>query len=103
MTRTPQSIARHELNGLAVEIVAAEDPTLVGLAGRVIEESMNTLVVRPGEPPLGDPEERSRRVPKRGTTFAFTLSDGTIVRVDGERLVARPARRTEMGGASPWV
>jgi len=53
-------------------------------------------------------------VPKAVATFEFRLddcverrsttddSDAEYVTVDGERLVARPARRTERTGDSPW-
>ena len=103
MSATAHTLTRHELVGLAVTVTDARNPDLVGIDGTVIHESEHTLRVRPGEPPLGDPAERARQVPKHGTAFVFTLADGTTVEVAGERLVARPARRTEQRGDSPWV
>lgn len=106
MMPRPETIARHELTGLWASVETAPDPSLVGLAGRVIRETRHTLVLRGGgdaESLLGDPDARARRIPKRDTTFAFELPDGATVSVDGERLIARPARRTETGGVSPWV
>jgi len=40
-------------------------------------------------------------VPKDSATFAFDV-DGQTVRVEGERLLARPARRTANAGDSKW-
>ncbi len=102
MTITPQTLTRHELHGLAVTVADASNPDLVGLAGRVIRETTHTLTIRPGAAPLGDVTARERQVPKADTTFTFELPDGAVT-VAGERLVARPALRTEQTGVSPWV
>lgn len=106
MTATPETIARHELAGLRVRVDDAPNADLVGIAGRVIRETTQTLFVRAGTDPaesLGSPDERPRQVPKRGTTFVFRLPGDSTVCVEGERLLARPARRSESGGVSPWV
>lgn len=90
---TPESLVRHELAGLDVEVVDSPDPGLVGIAGRVEDETMRTLLVATGE--------GVKQVPKAAATFRFAV-DETRVLVDGERLVARPARRTEANGGSLW-
>lgn len=122
MTITAETLPRHELNGLRVEVVESDDPTRVGIAGRVVVETTNTLHVE-GQ------DGRVRQVPKRGTTFEFAVeaadpsvaperelavagaggdttaadaSEVEYVLVEGDRLVARPARRTERGGDSRW-
>ena len=99
----PSTLVYHELIGRRVAVESAANTDLVGISGQIIRETTNTLVIRPGDGPLGDATNNSRRVPKRGATFVFTLADGTAVRVSGERLIARPARRSEAGGVSPWV
>jgi len=93
MPVTPETLTRHELCGLDIEVVEAANPDLVGIEGRVVEETENTLVVESGD--------RARTVPKRGATFEFALPDGHVL-VEGNRLVARPARRTETAGGSIW-
>ncbi len=103
MTVTPETIARHELIGLPVRIIDAKNTDLVGIEGRVVRETTGTLVVRAGDDPLGDVGAPRKQVPKAGTTFAFELETGVRIRVDGNRLVARPARRTETSGRSAWV
>ena len=92
MPLTPETLTRHELNGLYVEVVDAPNPDLVGVAGRVVVETMQTLHLDCGaEPPravrddavdsaatatAADEEAgnaRVRQVPKRGSTFEFHL------------------------------
>jgi ribonuclease P protein subunit POP4 len=127
MPLTPETLTRHELVGLQTRVVESTNPDSVGIVGRVVDETMRTLVIE------GD---RVRRVPKRGTTFEFALpqrtdeaadaekasgtapelpsetagrtgqSDGcedvAYVTVDGARLLSRPALRTEKAGVSTW-
>ncbi|MFC7008262.1 ribonuclease P protein component 1 [Halalkalicoccus salilacus] len=119
MALTPETLARHELNGLCVRVVSAANPDLVGIGGRVVSETAKTLSIREGS--------RVCQVPKSGTTFEFRLTDeaataregvgiaedpgragghagdsATHVTVDGDRLLSRPARRTETTGDSKW-
>lgn len=126
MPLTPETLTRHELNGLSVRVVAATNSTLVGIEGTVVAETQGTLSVASAD--------RVRQVPKRGATFEFALTDeaadsanesGTrsklgletagvrsgqsglcegvaYVTVDGGRLLSRPALRTENNGESRW-
>ncbi|WP_303647620.1 MULTISPECIES: ribonuclease P protein component 1 [unclassified Haloarchaeobius] len=120
MALTPETLPRHELNGLYVEVVDAANPDLVGIAGRIVIETMQTLHVEDRV----DGESRVRQVPKQGTVFEFRLTDETAdpekgsgttskpgiptgddvayVTVDGVRLLSRPALRTETTGDSKW-
>jgi len=130
MPLTPETLTRHELNGLHVAVTAAANPDLVGIAGRVVSETTKTLVVRTDS---GD-----RRVPKVASTLEFRIprtdeaaaaakAAGTApklrpetavgddaagqsgrcegvayVTVDGTRLLSRPALRTEDAGDTIW-
>jgi len=95
MTVTADTILVHELIGLDVRVVEAANDDLVGLAGRVVDETTNTLRIE-------GTDGRTRTAPKAGATFEFALENGPVV-VDGARLVARPARRTQqMTGGSTW-
>lgn len=82
---TPHNILRHELIGLNVRIPRAKNPRLTGLRGKVIDETRNMLT-------LSNKEGRFR-VPKDVATFRFELPNGTLVDVDGSRLVATPENR----------
>lgn len=93
MPLTPETLTRHELVGLDVEVVAASNPDAIGISGRVVMETTQLLTI--------ERDTRVWHVPKADATFAFDI-DGQRVRVDGERLVARPARRTANAGDSKW-
>jgi len=119
MALTPETLSRHELNGLPVRVVESTDPTRVGIDGRVVAETMRTLSIRRDSGVVC--------VPKAGATLEFALTDeaagvrkgagsaskpsaqagptgddATYVTVDGATLLSRPARRTEHGGTSLW-
>ncbi|ACV47950.1 ribonuclease P [Halomicrobium sp. ZPS1] len=99
MPLTPETLPRHELAGLDVEVVAAANPDAIGIAGTVVTETTKTLGV--------EGTDRVWHVPKDAATFRFDLpaegdSESRSVRVRGSNLVARPARRTEATGDSKW-
>jgi ribonuclease P protein subunit POP4 len=128
MALTPETLLRHELNGLHARVVESTNPDAVGSSGRVVSETMRTLCLSDGS--------RVRRLPKSGTTFEFTIpctdeaadaekasgtafelpsetaglragqsggcEDVAYVTVDGTRLLSRPALRTEKAGVSTW-
>ena len=93
---TPETVVAHELVGLRVRVVEATNADLVGVEGRVVEETTNTLRIE------GD-DARVRTAPKAGATFEFVLPGGEHAVVEGRRLVARPARRTQHAtGGKTW-
>jgi ribonuclease P protein subunit POP4 len=84
---TPQNVARHELVGLTARVVDSPDPSLVGIEGRIVEETAHTLVFETED------DEDEKTVPKEYTNFEFELPDDVTVRVDGKTIDARPAER----------
>lgn len=83
----PLRLARGELIGLAVRVVRSEDPSLEGLEGRVVDETLNTLVVE-------RPEGREVRVAKAPCVFLFETEDGPV-ELEGVRIRFRPEDRTK--------
>ncbi len=81
------NLRKHELIGLEVSIVSATDPSLVGVRGRVVDETRNLLVVEAGG--------REKRVPKGGNRFRFEVQGG--VEVDGDEILYRPEDRVKKG------
>ncbi|WP_135363717.1 ribonuclease P protein component 1 [Halosimplex halophilum] len=115
MPLTPETLARHELVGLAARVRAGDNPDLLDIEGQVVAETTNTLgIEREGgesseraDSGSAERADRVATVPKAGTTFEFTLpgagdAPAEVVTVEGRRLVARPARRTEKSGDSKW-
>jgi ribonuclease P protein subunit POP4 len=132
MPVTPQTLVRHELIGLAVEVTGATDPARVGTSGRLVDETQQTVTIATA---AGDTQ-----VPKAGTQLRFVLprsgaadrelrptdeaaGDGntpgittdrstttavgerdavTHVTVDGDRLLSRPADRIRNTGVPGW-
>lgn len=120
---TPETLSRHELNGLAVRVVDASNADAIGISGRVVRETERTLVIE-------GVDGRGRQVPKKGATFEFALPAAdeddesgdagtgesgpdtgtgrtdertpTYVTVEGVHLEANPARRTERKRRSKW-
>jgi len=80
-----RNLLRHELIGLKVEVGRSRNRQLIGMRGVVVDETRNTLVV--------ESRGRRRRLIKDVSAFRFELPDGTVVDVDGRRLVARPEDR----------
>ncbi|WP_323173789.1 ribonuclease P protein component 1 [Natrialba sp. PRR66] len=71
MALTPETLPRHELNGLPVRIVESDDAERVGLEGRVVIETTNTLSIEVRD----DGESRVVMVPKSGSVFEFMITD----------------------------
>jgi ribonuclease P protein subunit POP4 len=90
---TAETVTRHELVGLSVRVVDDADDR-GEIAGEVVDETTRTLVI--------ETDGRTRTVPKAEATFAVDLPDGGSAVVAGDRLVARPARRTETTGDTIW-
>lgn len=91
----PETLVRHELVGLQVAVVDATNQDLIGIEGHVEDETQHTLLIR-----TSDDGER-KQVPKGSATFRFIVDETTVI-VDGTRLVARPAKRTEQSKGSIW-
>ena len=71
MALTPETLPRHELNGLPVRVVESDDASRVGLEGRVVIETTNTLSIEVRD----NGESRVLMVPKSGSTFEFAITD----------------------------
>jgi len=84
MNNKMAEIELHELIGLKVKVAKAASQGLIGLAGTVVDETRNTLVV---ETPSGE-----KIVPKAGCTFEFQFR-GKKETVQGSRICFRPEDR----------
>jgi ribonuclease P protein subunit POP4 len=79
MALTPDTLTRHELNGLPVRVADAANPDLVGISGRVVVETMKTFHVDDGR--------RVRQIPKEGSRFEFAITNAD----DAPRASVTPA------------
>lgn len=90
---TPE-ILQEDFIGLDAEIIGSSNPSCVGISGRVIDETRNTLVL------LQDDEEKV--IVKELSVFHFKLPDGTIVRIDGKAIIGRPEDRVKRKIRRRW-
>ncbi len=74
--------------GLEVEISNSSQRKLIGLHGKVVDETKNLIMI---EVPGG----KEVRVPKVSATFRFTLDDGGKMDVDGAKITFRPHERAK--------
>lgn len=82
---TPRNILRHELIGLEAEVVEASNPSLVGLRGRIVDETRHMLTILTSK--------GLRRIQKRCTVFRIRLPDGSLVDLNGSVIDMQPERR----------
>ena len=68
-----------------MEVLEAPDPTLVGVVGLCVDETLNTLVLRVQD-------GRVRRVAKAHTVFALVTDQGRVS-IPGDRIRFRPEDR----------
>ena len=81
----PENISRHELIGLRAVIARSSNQSLAGTSGRIVDETRNTVKL--------STRKGLKVIPKDAAVFRLDLPDGSIVEVDGARLVGRPENR----------
>lgn len=93
MKVTP-SIVKREFIGLNAEVVESSNPTCVGISGKVVDETRNVLTIMH--------QDRKKAIIKDTAVFHFTLSDGTVVEIDGKVIVGRPEDRVKKRFRRLW-
>lgn len=93
MKVTP-AILQHEFIGLHAKVVRSLHSNYVGIEGRVIDETRNTLTILH--------ENREKVVIKNTAVFNFTLPDGTVLEIDGKAIIGRPENRIKKRIRRRW-
>lgn len=75
---------RLEFIGLEVEVVGSHHPGYLGVSGRVVDETKNTLTIRT--------DGKEVMVPKQANAFQFTYG-GERIAVQGAEIQHRPEDR----------
>lgn len=94
MKHKPSNIVMHEIIGLPVEVLWSPNETLIGLKGRVIDETMNLLVL--------ETSKGIKKILKKDAILLFTLPSKIRVKVDGRILVGRPEDRVKRIPRRRW-
>ncbi|MFQ6086738.1 MAG: ribonuclease P protein component 1 [Candidatus Bathyarchaeia archaeon] len=92
--RVTPAILQHEFIGLDAKVVRSTHPDYVGITGKVIDETRNTLVIRH--------KNKDKVVIKSTTVFHFILPDGTILEIEGNAIVGRPEDRIKKRRWRRW-
>ena len=83
-----RQIIRGELVGKRITITHSKNKTLIGVKGKVIDETQQTLV-------LEDKEKKRKQVLKNGITFE-TNHRGERITIKGKQIVGRPEERVKL-------
>ncbi len=83
---TPTNLIWHELIGLQVEVVENKNKRIVGLSGKIIDETKNTITI--------NTKKGEKKIIKKDSKFKITI-DKKKVFVDGSLIVGRPEKRTK--------
>ena len=93
MNVTP-SIVQREFIGLETLVVNSSNPAMVGISGRVINETRNTFTIKQGN--------KMKVIAKDTSIFDFILTDGTIVEIEGKVIMGRPESRLKKRPRRLW-
>jgi len=93
MKVTP-AIVQQELIGLNAKVVRSSHPSYVGIAGKVVDETRNTILILH--------KNKKKTVIKNTAVFNFTMLDGTIVEIDGKVIIGRPEARIKKRVKRRW-
>jgi ribonuclease P protein subunit POP4 len=86
------SILQNEIIGLEAEVLSDSNPENIRIRGKVIDETMKTLVIR---------GTGTWRIAKKDAVFKFLL-DGVAVKVEGKALMGRPEDRVKKQIKRKW-
>ena len=93
MTVSP-SVVQYEFIGLETTVVKSSNPDVVGLSGKVVDETRNTLTIL---------QDNTEKVIVKGTSvFEFVLPDKTVVEIDGKVVLGRPEDRLKRRPKRLW-
>jgi len=88
------NILQHEFIGLNVRVIKSSNPGYMGIAGRVIDETRNTLVIQH--------KNKRKIVAKNVAVFRFTMPSGTVIEIDGKAVIGRPENRIKKKIMRRW-
>ena len=88
------SIVQDEFIGLEASVAKCSNSSVVGMKGQVVDETRNTFT-------LSCNSERTVVI-KDTAVFDFTLSNGTVVEIDGKIMMGRPEDRLKKRIRRAW-
>ena len=92
--KTAVTFVQDEFIGLNAKVVKSSNPSYVGISGKVVDETRKTLVIRQ--------RHEDKVIVKEAAVFQFTLSDGTVIEVEGKVILGRPEDRMKKRLKRRW-
>ena len=92
--RVSSAALKNEFIGLNAKVVRSSHPDYIGITGRVVDETRNTLVIRH--------KNKNKIIVKNTAVFHFALQDGTTIEIDGNAIVGRPEARLKKRPRRRW-
>ena len=86
--RTPQNILYHTFIGLPIEVVNSSSRNLVGMKGKIIDETKNLITIETAN-------GREVKLSKTACTFRFYLEGNAYRDVNGSDICFRPEERAK--------
>jgi ribonuclease P protein subunit POP4 len=80
-----KTIMMHEIIGYPVEIVNASDKNLIGVRGKTVDETMNTIRIQQVNNEI--------TVPKKNTVLRLTISEENVIKLNCSKIIYRPEDR----------
>jgi ribonuclease P protein subunit POP4 len=80
-------LVNHELIGLQTQIVDSSNKTIIGLSGKIIDETKSMLII--------ETKTGTKMIPKQYASWKFTLNDQECI-VDGNIISKRPEDRIKV-------
>jgi len=93
MKATP-AVLQQELIGLNAKVVRSSHPSYMGIEGRVLDETRNTILILH--------KNKKKIIIKNTSVFNFTMPDGTILEIDGKAIIGRPEDRIKKRVRRRW-
>lgn len=92
--KTAAAVVQGEFIGLNAKVVKSINPQIIGISGKVVNETRNTVVIRH--------TNEDKTVIKETSVFQFTLPDGTVVEVEGKAILGCPEDRVKKTPKRQW-
>ena len=88
-------IVQREFIGFEAKVVKSSNPDLVGLEGKVVDETRNTFTIL-------NKDGEKKVVIKETAIIEFVTLDGTVVEIDGKVIMGRPEDRIKKRPRRLW-
>lgn len=81
---SPKDVVKYELIGLNITIIEAKNQDLIGLKGKIIDETKNTITI--------EEQDKTKKIIKDQIIFNTEFNNKKI-QINGKLLVGRPEER----------